>query len=178
MAKAERMGGRGPHPWRIAGWGALAGLLLLPAVAMRFTTEVNWDETDFITMGVLLGSLGLGAEFLFQRSGSIAYRLGAALALLTGFLTIWVNLAVGMIGDGPYNLLFVGVLAVMLIGAAAGRFRPEGMARATLAAAGLQALLAIGGLPSDLRGGTLSLIFVLPWLLAAGLFRRAAREHA
>lgn len=30
----------GRHRWRIAGWGALAALLALPAVAMRFTSEV------------------------------------------------------------------------------------------------------------------------------------------
>jgi hypothetical protein len=37
-------------------WIALAtgAILLTPLVAMQFTTEVNWDETDFITMGSVL----------------------------------------------------------------------------------------------------------------------------
>ena len=43
-------------PWgrgnglRAAVWGGAAGGLLLPAVAMRYTREVQWDGVDFATM--------------------------------------------------------------------------------------------------------------------------------
>jgi hypothetical protein len=176
QAENGRRGGR----WRVVGWGTLGALLLLPAVAMQFTNEVTWDETDFIVMGAMLVGVGLGAEFLARRSGSIAYRLGSAAALLTAFLTLWVNLAVGMIGseDNPYNLLFAGVVAVALAGALLARFRPAGMALAMTAAAAAQALGAAGGLPSDVRGGIFSLVFAGLWLLSAGLFRKAAQDQA
>ena len=49
---------------RIAGWGFAAILLLLPAIAMQFTSEVDWDARDFIVMGALIGMVGLGTEFL------------------------------------------------------------------------------------------------------------------
>ncbi len=170
-------GGRRASPWRIAGWGLATLLLLLPLVAMRYTDEVNWTASDFVFAGVLVGGFGLTFEFIVRRSGSLVYRLGAAAAVFAAFLTVWVNAAVGMIGDGPYNLLFGGVLLIALIGAIIARFEPAGMARAMVAAAVAQGVLSAIGMSMDLRGGVLSMTFVVPWLLAAGLFRKAARDR-
>ncbi|MDB5696794.1 MAG: hypothetical protein JWN21_2337, partial [Sphingomonas bacterium] len=38
-------------------WGGVATLLLIPAIAMQFTAEVNWTASDFVVMGVLLASV-------------------------------------------------------------------------------------------------------------------------
>ena len=175
--KAENEGRRRWSPWRITAWGFAACLLLLPLIAMWYTDEVNWTGSDFVFMGVLLGSVGLAFEFIVRKSGSLAYRFGAAFALIAAFLTIWVNAAVGMIGDGPYNLLFGGVLLIALIGAIVARFEPAGMARAMVVAAIAQSVLSAVGMSTDARGGILSMTFVVPWLLAAALFRNAAREQ-
>ena len=173
------IGGRLMNPWRIAGWSLAALLLLLPFVAMRFTNQVDWDETDFIVMGALIGSVGLGMEFLVRKSAGTAYRLGAVLAALAFFLTIWVNLAVGMIGseDNPYNLLFGGVLLIALGGAILARFEAGGMARALFAAAAAQAAASLFGLAADPRGAVFGLVFAGLWALAAGLFGRAASKN-
>jgi hypothetical protein len=163
---------------RIAGWSFAAILLLLPAVAMQLTSEVDWDTRDFIIMGAVIGMIGLGTEFLVRRSGSWAYRIGAVAAMATAFLTIWVNLAVGMIGDeNPYNLLFLAVLLVALVGSILANFQPAGMARTMFAAAAVQALLAAFGFTTDPRGAVFGMMFALPWILAAGLFRRADRDQ-
>ena len=164
---------------RIAGWSFAAILLLLPAVAMQFTSEVDWDARDFIVMGALLGSVGLITEFLFRQSGSTAYRLGAVLAMATAFLTIWANLAVGMIGSegNPYNLLFGGVLMIALVGSILADFRPAGMAHTMFAAAAAQALAGGFGLSTDPLGAVFSMLFALPWVLSAALFRNAARDQ-
>ena len=47
--------------WRIIGWGSAVALILTPLVAMQFTSEVNWDETDFIfnAIGIPLAAAGL-----------------------------------------------------------------------------------------------------------------------
>jgi predicted Na+-dependent transporter len=46
--------------WRIVIWGTAAFLLLLPLIAMQFTNEVNWDETDFVVFGAMLfGACGV-----------------------------------------------------------------------------------------------------------------------
>ena len=181
MAKeAENSGARRGIPWRIIGWSIPALLLLLPLVAMQFTQEVNWTAADFVFAVVLFGSVGLAFELIVRKSGSLAYRFGAALAVLAAFLTIWVNGAVGMIGSegNPYNLLFGGVLAIALIGAIAARFRPAGMARAMIAAAIAQVVLAALGLAADTLGAVLSMAFAAPWLLSAALLWKAAREQA
>lgn len=165
--------GRG-IPWRLIGWGTAALLLLLPWIA-----NAPWTAADFVFMGVLFGSVGLGIEFLIRKSSSLSYRLGAVLALFAVFLIIWVNAAVGMIGSegNAYNLLFGGVLAIALIGAVLARFRPAGMARALVVTAVAQAVVGAVGLFTDPLGGVFSIVFFAGlWLLAAALFHNAARE--
>lgn len=165
---------------RIMGWSVCAILLVLPLVAMRFTDEVNWTESDFIVTGVMLGSAGFSVELLVRQSSSHAYRIGAVLAVLAGFLTVWANLAVGMIGDedNPYNLLFGGVLLIAMIGAVLARFRAGGMALALLVTAAAQTAVGAFGLTADISGGVLSMAFAGLWLLAAALFWNTAREPA
>lgn len=154
-------------PWRLAGWGTIALLLSLPAI-LRFP----WTASDFVIMGFLLGSVGLGVELLVRLGGNVFVRAGAVVMVLTAFLTIWVNLAVGMIGDDePYNLLFVLPMAVALLGGTAVRLRAGAMVAVAVAAAALQAGIGLGGYGMDPRGAVLSAGFALFWLFAAALFR-------
>jgi hypothetical protein len=183
-AMANNNGGnrqRGVGGWRIFFWGAAAALVALPAVAMRFTTEVNWTASDFVFAAVLIGGVGLLLELAMRRSGSLAYRAGAAAAVLAGFATIWVNAAVGMIGseDNPFNFVFLGIvaLALALAGAVAVRARASGMAVVTALAAAAQLAAALVGTQTDLRGGILSAVFAAPWLLAAALFAVSGRQQ-
>jgi hypothetical protein len=74
-------------------------------------------------------------------------------------------------------LLFIGVIAVALLGAVIALFRPAGMAFAMLVAAAGQACVGLGGLSADPRGAVLSTGFAGLWLLSAALFRKAAREQ-
>jgi hypothetical protein len=180
MAREAQEGGRRRwSPWRIAGWSVPVQLLLLPLVAMRFTSEVNWTISDFVFAGLLFGSVGLAFEFIVRKSGSLAFRLGAGLAVVSAFLTIWVNGAVGMIGseDNPYNFVFGGVLLIALSGAILARLEPAGMARAMVVTAIAQAGAGAFGLSTDVRGAVLSMGFAGLWLLAAALFWSAAREQ-
>jgi hypothetical protein len=174
---------------RVALWGAAAALLLLPLLAMQVSDEVDWDAADFMVFGAML-ALACGAwEAAARRSGSGAYRAGVGVAVAAGFLLVWVNLAVGVIGteDDPANLMFAGVLTVAIGGAAAARARPGGLARAMLATALAQVLVAAVALVAGMRGGGasppaevigLSAGFAGLWLVSARLFRRAAREEA
>src|SRR5205085_1358181 len=84
-------------------------------------------------------------EVVARISENTAYRAASGIAIVTAFLTVWVNLAVGMLGSerNPANLLFGGVLAIALVGALLARFRPRGMARAMQAAATAQAAMAL-----------------------------------
>jgi hypothetical protein len=167
--------------WRLAIWGGAAALLALPAIAMRFTSEVVWGPEDFIVMGMLLAMACCGYELATRLSGNKAYRAGAAIAILTSFLTVWVNLAVGMVGNegNPANLLFGGVILVAVVGAILARFRPRGVARAMQAAAVAQGAMAVYALFAGDHVAALPIaLFVVPWLLGAHLFLTAAEQGA
>jgi hypothetical protein len=120
-------------------------------------------------------------------TGKTAYRIGAALALAAGLLQVWINLAVGIVGseDNPQNQGFFMIVAAAAACAFTARLSAEGMARAMLAIACLQALLgaAIATAPITARvepGGpagvlALSAAFAALWLASAGAFHRSAR---
>ena len=174
------------NPWRLGGWGLALGLLLLPAIAMQFTGEVQWTLSDFLVAAMMLAILGLGIELTVRVTRNSLHRAGAAVALLSGFLVIWINGAVGIIGneDHPANLMFFGVIALAIAGSFICRFRARGMAR-NMAMTGLAQLtapliaIAIWSLPV-----TVDLVKTLIfnaglagfWLASAWLFRQAAES--
>jgi len=178
-----------PAAYRLAIRPLLAAVfvLVLPLVAMQVTDQVAWTLADFAFAGVLVVGTGLGYELAARRAEATAYRLAAGVALAAGFLLVWVNGAVGIIGAAgdDANLLYAGVLAVGAVGAVAARFRPRGMSRALFATAGAQALVGaiavMAGLGSPASGPWellgLNGFFVALFLGSALLFRRAAREE-
>jgi len=120
-------------------WVALitALLLCIPLVAMLFTDEVNWSVVDFIIMGILIFSTGFSYVLLTRLSSNIIYRAAVALAIGSTFLLIWVNLAVGLIGSGPNaaNLMYIGIVAIVIIGTFLSRFTMKRMERVMFTAA-------------------------------------------
>lgn len=182
MTGVRHAGGRPRNRLRPWIWSTALGLLLLPAMAMRFRPEwgVDWGPLDFAVMGVLLALVCGLYEMGAWASGDAVYRMGFALAVLTGFLTVWVNLAVGMLGNEGdiINLAFAGVLLVAALGAALARLRPAGMARAMAATGAAQLLAVLAALPMGFRPIELVLTacFALPWFASALLFGVAARR--
>ncbi|HSI19509.1 MAG TPA: hypothetical protein VK980_17200 [Sphingomonas sp.] len=171
--------------WRMAVWGAAACLLLLPLVAMQFTAEVKWTGSDFAVWGVMLGVACGTYELATRMTRNSAYRAAVAVAVVAAFLLVWINLAVGIIGaeNNPANLMFAGVIAVAIAGGAMARFRAQGMARALVATALAQAMVAaivlVRGLADEVTPIiVLTGLFVALWLGSAWLFGRAARAQA
>ena len=168
-------------PVRLLMWGVAVFLLVLPAVAMQFTAEVQWGAEDFTAMAVLLavacGAVELGARASDKR----AYRAGVV-------LLIRANLAVGVIGSpgNPANLTFFALVAAAAGGAILARGRPAGMAIAMGAvglgqiAAHLMAFAFEFGADEPQVAQALVLVlglsFAAMWLGSAALFRTAARE--
>jgi len=72
-----------------------------------------------------------------SNSERITYRIGVGVALAASFLQVWMNLAVGIVGneDNPVNLGFFAVVVTAGACAFVAQFRPDGMARAMLAVA-------------------------------------------
>lgn len=164
------------------------GLLLIPFVAMQFTDEVQWSAFDFLLMGALIFTTGMVLRLLLNKAGHLAYRLASIAALGTTFLLIWANLAVGLIGSGANlgNLMYMGVVAVVLVGSSLARFKAQGMERAmygTIAAIVVLAAVALLTGMQDLPGSSVNEIvavngfFALLYLVAGLLFRHAAQEE-
>ena len=122
-----------------------------------------------------------------MMNGRMAYRTGAALAVLAGFLQAWANLAVGIVGseDNPQNQGFFGVVVAAAALAWAVRFTPAGMARAMVATAGIQAILGLMVATAPITAkvepmGPLGVVavsgfFIALWLASAALFHRSAK---
>ena len=177
MASRFEQGGWSAARLRAAAWGGTAALILLPLVAMRLTSEVDWDAADFLFAIGLVGGVGLMFELAVRTSPNRSYRAGVGVALAAAFLLTWINLAVGIIGneENPFNLLYFAVLGVAALGAVAARFRASGLAVAMAAAAVAQVAVAVIALAVGLGfTGPITVFFAGLWLASAWLFRKAA----
>ena len=163
-------------------------VLLVPLVAMQFSDEVVWTVSDFVVAGILLGGTGLLFQLAWRKAGSIVYRAAAGVALASALFLVWVVLAVGAVGEtgDPFDLLYVGVLAVGVIGAVVARFKPHGMARALLAMALAQVLVAAIALIAGKHQAPISSVgeivglngmFAALFVAAAWLFREDGRRQ-
>jgi hypothetical protein len=168
---------------------AVAFLLLVPLVAMQFTNEVVWTLTDFVVAGILLLGAGFTYELIASKSGITVYRAAAAIAVGTALFLVWVNLAVGVIGseNERANLMYIGVLAVGIIGTFISRLQPQGMSRALFATAFAQVLVTLIALIARMdqySGSSVTEIlgvngfFIMLWIASALLFRRASHSSS
>jgi len=76
--------------------GIVSTLLLIPAVAMQFTEEVNWNLFDFVVAGSLLLGTGISIDFVIRKVNKIKLQITLCVALLAVLLLIWAELAVGV----------------------------------------------------------------------------------
>ena len=167
-----------------------AAVLAVPLLAMVLrlgvpdpgsgtTDGVNWGPMDFAIVGFLVLGAGLLYEFASARAGTGAHRAAVGIAVAAGLLLVWVNLAVGMIGDegNAANLMYVLVLAVALIGTSISRFEPRGASIAMFATAIAHVAVVVIALIAGL-GPTLpaDAFFVAARVASGLLFRQASVE--
>jgi hypothetical protein len=164
-------------------------ILMVPLVAMQFTSEVVWTLSDFIIAGAVLFSAGLLLRLVLNKGrSSLVYRLAVVVAFGTMLLMVWANLAVGLIGGGPHagNLMYAGVVAVVLAGIFLSRFKSAGMEKAMYASAGALGLVAVIALLAKMDqypGSSVIEIlgvngfFATAFIIAGLLFRFVARDE-
>ncbi|KND49912.1 MAG: hypothetical protein AB197_00170 [Parcubacteria bacterium C7867-002] len=174
---------------RLAVWAGVVGVILL--IPLFFTIRDggvegvgwNWTLFDFVWMGILLFGAALVYELVIKKMGSGMYRAAGALAVATSVLLVWINGAVGIIGnDTGANLLYFGVLVIGAIGAIVAHFQPRGMASALFAMACAHALVPVivlliwkPDITVDIFGVVmLNAFFVMLFVASGFLFRRAA----
>jgi hypothetical protein len=166
-------GGNG-NMWRVARWTAAALLLLTPLVL-----NAPWDLSDYVFAAVMIIGVGLLFELALWMIKDTMYRAALACAIAGMFCTVWVSAAVGMVGESenPLNLMFAGVLALIVLGAFLVRFRAQGMAAVLVLAAASQVIAGAIGAFTDLIGGIASAGFAIFWLASAGLFAKSAHDR-
>jgi hypothetical protein len=174
------------------------GLILLIPLFGNLFMRWNWPAFAFPFWGAILFGAGLTYELIASTGGTIAYRVAVGIACATGFVLLFINAAAGIIGDGPVNLLYLGVLAVGFVGALIARFEARGMALALVATAIAQMLVPVvalviwqAGWQDLLTDGSsphppfhpgigpvfgLNAVFAMLWVVSALLFRRAGEK--
>lgn len=163
-------------------------VLMIPLVGVIFSREWKWTFSDFVVAWVVIAAATFVFRLLVTRKlANLAYKAGAGLAVVAGFLLTWINLAVQIIGDeNPAFLLYFVVVLIGLGGVGLSRFQPAGMAKAafeTAAAIFLVPVIAVIFWPSDFSPGPMKVfimnsVFVLMFAGSGLLFRHAATTHA
>jgi len=73
-------------------------MLLVPLIAMQFTSDVNWSVFDFAVAAVLLFGTGLLCEFVMRKVKTMKLRIIICAVILIALFLIWAELAVGIFG--------------------------------------------------------------------------------
>lgn len=76
-----------------------AGTLLIPLIAMQFSTEIDWNGRDFLIMGILFFGTGIVIEFALRKFKSTKSRIIACGIILIALFLVWAELAVGIFGS-------------------------------------------------------------------------------
>ena len=163
-------------------------LLLVPAIAMQFTEDVQWSASDFLVMGALLFATGSAYVLISRMASHASYRLALGLGIGTTFFMVWSNLAVGLIGSGPHwgNFMYAAVVAIVIIGTILSRFSAQGMERVMYVVSGSLVVLASIALFADMQsypGSSVGEIigvnafFATLYVIAGVLFRYAAQTN-
>ncbi len=69
---------------------------------MKFFDKVDWSAFDFMVMGFLLLSLGLGLHVVWIKGKNFKQRNILIILLIFLFILIWAELAVGLFGT-PFS---------------------------------------------------------------------------
>lgn len=98
------------------------------------------------------------------------------MSVMGGFLMVWANLAVGIIGneEDPRNLMFYGVLLIGVVGALVTKFNARGLTWTvrTMAAAQVVIFLVSALLDWALLP-VFTVFYVSLWVIAGELFKKS-----
>ena len=117
------------HKYRSTVCVALAAALILVTVGVLG----GEGDPDVMSLWVLPVIIIGAIAYTVTNTHSTAYQWAVRVALAAAFILFWMIGAVGVLGpddEHPADLMYIGVLAVGIIGAIIARFQPHGMARA------------------------------------------------
>ena len=74
-------------------------LLLIPLIAMNYSSQVQWGVFDFLIAGVLLMGTGVAIEIVIRKIRTRNSRILVIAGVLLLLLLLWAELAVGLFGS-------------------------------------------------------------------------------
>ncbi len=159
-----------------------ASILLIPLIAMFFTEEVDWNLADFLVAWIMLFGTGISYKLIsLKMTQSTQYKIATGLAVVGLLMIVWVNLAVGIIGneDNPVNLIFYSVHAVGVLGTFIARFEAKGMSYTAYA---MSATMVIIGIITLVAGWgftpIITAFFTVIFLISGMLYRKASERES
>ena len=78
---------------------ATAAILMIPFLAMQFSSEVDWKLFDFLIMGLLISGTGFVYVLATRFVKHTQYRVAISATLALALLLAWAELAVGIFGS-------------------------------------------------------------------------------
>jgi hypothetical protein len=147
----------------------------------------NWSPGDFVFAFVMIFGIGLAYLLIARKAaGNRIYKMAIGVALAATFLLVWINAAVGIIGDGPINMLYPVAILIGMTGAAIARLEPRGMSYALFATAVAVMLVPLIALligtpsfsPGVVKVFGLNAFFALSFVASGVLFRQASVSAA
>ena len=72
-------------------------LLIVPLIAMAFTSAVDWTVVDFGVGAFLLLILGLGSVLIARARGRWSWWMLTGISMMVAAVLIWIELAVGVL---------------------------------------------------------------------------------
>jgi hypothetical protein len=95
MTRTARVAPQFPR-LKLAVWGLALLVLLVPLVAMQFTSAVQWDAADFALLGGMFVGAGVAYEVVERLTADRRARIAIAGGLVFLVLLVWAEGAVGL----------------------------------------------------------------------------------
>lgn len=165
---------------------AAGALLLIPLFAELFVEGMEWSTFDFAAAWVLFFGAGFTYRLISGKSNSFKYRTAAGVMVGSVLFLIWANLAVGLIGseDNDANTMYLGVIALGLIGSVVARLKAHKMSNVLFLMASAMGVIAVIAIMAGLGEPenspreiiTVNAFFIVLFSVSALLFRQAGQE--
>ncbi|MBO6535095.1 MAG: hypothetical protein JJ966_02655 [Balneolaceae bacterium] len=160
-------------------------IVLIPLIAMQFTSEVVWTLSDFIIGWAILFSIGFAYQAIARKSQQVTFKIATGIATFTTLFIIWANLAVGIIGneENPLNLLYFGVVLLAIFGSYIASLKAKAMFRVMMSVAALHAFVSVIGLSifteqnpeyTIMNVIVINCVLTLLWIVSGLLYNKSA----
>lgn len=163
-------------------------LLLIPAIGNQTIEGWNWSLFDFVWAGAMIAGVQFAYHAFAKKINHHTYKMAAALGLGATFILLWINAAVGIVGDddGINMIFFLSIVITFIVGSLISKGSPRGMAKTLYALAGVTILIPTAGFilsravygksPEMIKIYALCGMFALLFIGSGLLFRKAAKK--